>query len=258
MLLETIAPCSGLESDPVTLPLHREGFGSGRIANPVSVLEQLVTELERGAAALAAATGQAALHCAFSNIADGGGNIVATPLLCGATYELLTDILPQAGITGRFAADHSAGAMAAQIDGGTRGLFCESARNSEAIEAFARVADAHGIPLIVDNSLMSPAVMRPLELGADIVVRSLTEFGGRRGSAFAGTIVESGCFDWMGHAARFPQFAAQDSDGLVYAEAFPEGPFTARARKLLAAGAVLPPMRATQLLPGIEALVRHI
>ncbi len=228
----------------------------------MAVLEQRVTELECGTAALATASGQAALNYAFSNVADGGGNIVATPQLYGTTHTLLAHVLPKAGITGKFAANDSAEAMAAQIDGNTKALFCESVGNPAGnicdIEAIARVAHAHGVPLIVDNTVATPVMMRPFEHGADIVVHSLTKFMGGHGSAMGGILVESGCFDWMKHAERFPQFTQPDVSyhGMIYAERFPLYPFVARARSVLArtTGAVLSPMSAFLLLQGIETV----
>ena len=287
MRRETIAIHSGFDCDPAThavaVPIYQtaaytfdsadhatalfnleaDGFRYSRISNPtVAVLEQRVTELECGTAALATASGQAALNYAFSNIADGGGNIVATPQLYGTTHTLLAHVLPKAGITGKFAADDSAAAMAAQIDANTKALFCESVGNPAGnicdIEAIARVAHTHGVPLIVDNTVATPVMMRPFEHGADIVIHSLTKFMGGHGSAMGGIIVESGCFDWMKHAERFPQFTRPDVSyhGLIYAERFPLHPFVARARSVLArtTGAVLSPMSAFLLLQGIETV----
>ena len=288
---ETIAIHAGFDSDPAThavaVPIYQtaayafdsadhatalfnleeEGFRYSRISNPtVAVLEQRVTELEGGVAALATASGQAALNYAFSNVADGGGNIIATPQLYGTSHTLLAHVLPRAGITGRFAADDSAAAMAALIDENTRALFCESVGNPAGnicdIAAIAKVAHAHGVPLIVDNTVATPILMRPFEHGADIVVHSLTKFMGGHGSAMGGILVDSGRFDWKAHAARFPQFTTPDASyhGLVYADRFGDKAFIARARSVLArtTGAILSPMSAFLLLQGIETVALRV
>ena len=293
---ETIAIHSGFDSDPAThavaVPIYQtaayafdsadhatalfnleeEGFRYSRISNPtVVVLEQRVTELEGGVAALATASGQAALNYAFSNVADsnfgsGGRNIVSTPQLYGTTHTLLAHVLPRTGISGRFAADDSASAMAAQIDSNTRALFCESVGNPAGnicvIEAIAKVAHAHGVPLIVDNTVATPILLRPFDDGADIVVHSLTKFMGGHGAAMGGMLVDSGRFDWKAQAARFPQFTQPDLSyhGLIYAERFGRAAFTARARSVLqrTTGAILSPMSAFLLLQGIETVALRV
>src|SRR6202142_4481130 len=288
---ETIAIHSGFDSDPAThavaVPIYQtaayafdsvdqatalfnleeEGYRYSRISKPtVAVLEQRVTELEGGVAALATASGQAALNYAFSNVADGGGNIVSTPQLYGTSHTLLAHVLPRAGIHGRFAADDSAGAIAAQIDSNTRALFCESVGNPAGnicdIEAIAKLAHAHGVPLIVDNTVATPILLRPFEYGADIVVHSLTKFMGGHGVAMGGAIVDSGRFDWRAQAKRFPQFTEPDESyhGLVYADRFGRDAFLARARSVYqrTTGAVLAPMSAFLLLQGIETLPLRI
>jgi O-acetylhomoserine (thiol)-lyase len=288
---ETIAIHSGFDSDPAThavaVPIYQtaayafdsadqatalfnleeEGYRYSRISNPtVAVLEQRVTELEGGVAALATASGQAALNYAFSNVADGGGNIVSTPQLYGTSHTLLAHVLPRAGIHGRFAVDDSAGAIAAQIDSNTRALFCESVGNPAGnicdIEAIAKLAHAHGVPLIVDNTVATPILLRPFEYGADIVVHSLTKFMGGHGAAMGGIVVDGGRFDWKAHAARFPQFTTPDESyhGLIYADRFGDKAFIARARSVLArtTGAILSPMSAFLLLQGIETVALRV
>ena len=291
MRAETIAIHSGFESDPAThavaIPIYQtaayvfdsadhatalfnleeEGFRYSRISNPtVAVLEKRVAELEGGIAALATASGQAALHYAFANVADGGGNIVATPQLYGTTHTLLAHIMPRQGVEGRFAADDSVEAMAARIDGKTRALFCESVGNPAGnicdIGAMADLAHAHGVPLIVDNTVATPILLKPFAHGADIVVHSLTKFMGGHGSAMGGMLVDGGDFDWMAHAKRFPQFTTPDASyhGLVYAQRFGRAAFTARARSVLArtTGAILSPMSAFLLLQGIETVALRV
>ena len=291
MRAETIVLHSGFESDPAThavaVPIYQnvayafdsadhatalfnleeEGYRYSRISNPtVAVLEKRVADLEGGVAALATASGQAALHYAFANVEDGGGNIVSTPQLYGTTHTLLAHVLPRSGIMGRFAASDSAEAMAAQIDQNTRALFCETVGNPAGnicdIEAIAKVAHASGLPLIVDNTVATPILLRPVEHGADIVVHSLTKFMGGHGAAMGGILVDGGRFDWMAHAGRFPQFTQPDESyhGLVYATRFGRAAFTARARAVLqrTTGAILSPMSAFLLLQGIETVALRV
>lgn len=291
MRAETIAIHSGFDSDPTThavaVPIYQtaafafdsadhatalfnleeEGYRYSRISNPtVAVLEKRVTDLEGGVAALATASGQAALNYAFLNVADGGGNIVSTPQLYGTTHTLLAHVLPRSSIQARFAADDSADTMAAQIDENTRALFCETVGNPAGnicdIEAIAKVAHAHGVPLIVDNTVPTPILLQPIRHGADIVIHSLTKFMGGHGSAMGGIIVDGGSFDWKAHAARFPQFTTPDASyhGLVYADRFGRAAFTARARSVLqrTTGAVLAPMTAFLLLQGIETVALRV
>ncbi len=291
MRAETIAIHSGFDSDPAThavaVPIYQtaayvfdsadhatalfnleeDGFRYSRISNPtVAVLEQRVAELEGGVAALATASGQAALHYAFANVADGGGNIISTPQLYGTSHTLLAHVMPRSGIEARFAADDSAEAMARMIDQNTRALFCESVGNPAGnicdIAAIAKVAHAHGVPLIVDNTVATPILLRPIAHGADIVVHSLTKFMGGHGAAMGGILVDGGNFDWMAHAERFPQFTRPDESyhGLVYAERFGRSAFAARARSVLmrTTGAVLSPMSAFLLLQGIETVALRV
>jgi O-acetylhomoserine (thiol)-lyase len=296
MRAETIVLHSGFESDPAThavaVPIYQnvayafdsadhatalfnleeEGYRYSRISNPtVAVLEKRVADLEGGVAALATASGQAALHYAFANVAassngHGGSNIVSTPQLYGTTHTLLAHVLPASGITGRFATSDSADAMAAQIDENTRALFCETVGNPAGnicdIAAIARIAHEHGVPLIVDNTVATPILLRPVEHGADIVVHSLTKFMGGHGAAMGGILVDGGRFDWMAHAARFPQFTQPDESyhGLIYAERFGRAAFTARARAVLqrTTGAILSPMSAFLLLQGIETVALRV
>ncbi len=291
MRAETIAIHSGFDSDPATkavaVPIYQtaayafdsadhgaalfnleeDGYRYSRIANPtVSVLETRVAELEGGVAAIATASGQAALHYAFANISDGGGNIVSAAQLYGTTHTLLAHLLPRSGIKVRFADNGSAAAMAALIDENTCALFCETVGNPAGnicdIEAIAKVAHGHGVPLIVDNTVATPILLRPIDHGADIVVHSLTKFLGGHGAAMGGIIVDGGRFDWKAHAERFPQFTQPDPSyhGLVYAERFGGAAFTARVRSVYqrATGAILSPMSAFLLLQGIETVALDI
>ena len=251
MRLQTLAIHGGFDGDPATgaaaVPIHQtasflfesadhgaalfnleaEGFRYSRIANPtVDVLEKRVAAMEGGVGALALASGQAALHYALCNLADHGGEIIATPQLYGTTHTLLEHVLPRQGVVGRFAADDSPAAVAALINERTRAVVCESvgnpAGNVADLAALAEVAHAHGLPLIVDNTVPTPVLPRPFEHGADIVVHSLTKFMGGHGVALGGAIVDGGRFDWTAHAARFPMFCEPDASyhGLVYADRF--------------------------------------
>ena len=206
--------------------LEVEGFRYSRISNPTTdILEKRVAQLEGGAGALAVASGQAALAYAFLTLADHGGNIVAPPQLYGTTHTLLAHTLRRNGVEARFARSDRAEDIAPLIDETTRAVFCESIGNPAGnicdIEAIARVAHERGVPLIVDNTVATPILLRPIAHGADIVVHSLTKFMGGHGVAMGGAIVDSGAFDWKAQAERFPQFSEPDESyhGLVYCRA---------------------------------------
>jgi O-acetylhomoserine (thiol)-lyase len=291
MRAETIAIHSGFDADPATkavaVPIYQTasyvfdsadhaaalfnlevpGYRYSRISNPtVAVLEKRVTDLEGGVAAIAAASGQAALHYALANVADGGGNIVSTAQLYGTTHTLLAHLLPRSNITARFADSGTAAEMATLVDENTRALFCESVGNPAGnicdIEAIAKVAHAHGVPLIVDNTVATPILERPFDHGADIIVHSLTKFLGGHGTAMGGIVVDGGKFNWMAHAERFPQFTKPDESyhGLVYADHYGSAAFTGRIRSVLqrATGAILSPMSAFMLLQGIETVALRV
>ena len=291
MRAETIAIHSGFEADPTTkavaVPIYQtaayvfdsadhaarlfnleeSGYRYSRISNPtVAVLEKRVADLEGGVAAIAAASGQAALNYALANVADGGGNIVSTLQLYGTTHTLLAHLLPRSGITARFAASGQAAEMASLVDENTRALFCESVGNPAGnicdIEAIAKVAHDYGVPLIVDNTVATPILLRPISHGADIVVHSLTKFLGGHGSAMGGIVVDGGTFDWTAHAERYPQFTTPDESyqGLVYTKHFGRAAFTGRIRCVhqRATGAILSPMSAFLLLQGIETVALRV
>ena len=292
---ETLALHSGFEADPATkavavpiyqtaayqfdsadhgaalFNLEQEGYRYSRIANPtVAVLETRVAALEGAAGGLATASGQAALYYAFANVAQAGQNIVSTPQLYGTTHTLLHSVLPGQGVAGRFANGDSAEALAACIDENTRAVFCETVGNPAGnicdIEAIARMAHAHGVPLIVDNTVATPVLLKPAQHGADIIVHSLTKFMGGHGNAMGGIVLDAGSFDWMANKDRFPQFTTPDTSyhGLVYAERFGRTAFIARARSVYqrTTGAILSPMSAFLLLQGIETVTlrmeRHV
>lgn len=251
--------------------LEAEGFRYSRIANPTSaVLEKRIAQLEGGVGALAVATGQAALHFAFVNVADHGGNIVSVPQLYGTTHTLLSHILPRQGITGRFAENDAPDAIAKLIDENTRAVFAETIGNPAGnvcdIEALAKVAHAHGVPLIVDNTVATPILLKPFDYGADIAVHSLTKFLGGHGTTLGGAIVDSGNFPWAKYADRFPAYNKPDASyhGLIYAERFGKIAYIERARSVYqrTMGSVLSPFNAFLLLQGIETVAlrmeRHV
>src|SRR5580692_3225300 len=181
--------------------LEAEGFRYSRISNPTTaVLERRVAALEGGLEALCVATGQAALNYAVLNLAEMGSNIVSVPQLYGTTYTLFAHILPGQGISVRFAESDAPTAIEKLIDDKTRAVFCESVGNPAGnicdIEGLAEVAHRHGVPLIVDNTVATPILLRPIEYGADVVVHSLTKFMGGHGTTMGGIIVDSGKFPW--------------------------------------------------------------
>jgi len=247
--------------------LEVEGFRYSRISNPTTaVLERRVAALEGGVDALCVSTGQAALNYATLNVSELGTNIVSVPQLYGTTYTLFAHVLPSQGITVRFAESDAPDAIARLIDDKTRAVFCESvgnpAGNTCDIEALAAVAHAHGVPLIVDNTVATPILLKPIEHGADIVVHSLTKFLGGHGTTLGGIIVDSGRFPWQKHADRFAIFNQPDASyhGLVYVERFGNGAYIARCRSVYqrTTGAVLPAMSAFLLLQGIETVALRV
>jgi len=247
--------------------LEAEGYRYSRIANPTtSVLEKRITELEGGVGSLAVASGQAALHFSIVNLADGGGNIVSVPQLYGTTHTLLGHILPRQGIVTRFAESDKADAIEKLIDENTKGVFAETIGNPAGnvcdIEALAKVAHRHGVPLVVDNTVATPILLKPFDYGADIAIHSLTKFLGGHGTTLGGAIVDSGRFRWADHADRFPGYNQPDASyhGLVYAERFGEKAFIERARSVYqrTMGAVLSPFNAFLLLQGIETVALRV
>src|ERR1700751_5414997 len=277
MRRETLAIHAGYEPDPTTkavaVPIYQtaayafdsadhgaalfnlevEGFRYSRIGNPTTaVLEKRVADLEGGVGALAVATGQAALHFTLVNLADSGGNIVSVPPLYGTTPTLLGHVLPRQGIAARFADSDKADALERLIDENTKAVFSETIGNPAGnvcdIEALAKVAHRNGVPLIVDNTVATPILLKPFEYGADIAVHSLTKFLGGHGTTLGGAIVDSGHFCWADHVRRFPAFNEPDASyhGLVYTRQFGRSAFIQRARSVYqrTMGAVLSPFSA--------------
>lgn len=284
---ETLAIHGGYEPDPVTravaVPIYQtvayafdsaehgaalfdleaEGYRYSRISNPTNaVLERRVAALEGGLEALAVSSGQAALYYSMLNATESGRNIVSIPQLYGTTHTLLAHILPRFGINVRFASSDHPNAVEDAINADTRAVFCESVGNPAGnicdIEELARVAHKHGVPLIVDNTVATPILLRPIDYGADIVVHSLTKFMGGHGTTLGGIIVDSGRFPWASHPERFPTFNEPDRSyhGLVYTEHFGASAYIARCRSVYqrTTGAVLSPLSAFLLLQGIETV----
>ena len=243
--------------------LKVEGNIYTRIMNPTQgVLEARVASMEGGIAALALSSGQAATTYALLTIAEAGDNFVSVSQLYGGTYNLFAHTLPQMGIEGRFADAKNLDSIAQQIDARTKAIYCESignpAGNVVDISALAEVAHTHGVPLIVDNTVPSPYLCRPIEWGADIVIHSLTKYMGGHGTIIAGAIVDSGKFPWAQHKARFKRLNEPDVSyhGAVYTEALGEAAFIGRARvvPLRNMGAAIAPFTSFLALQGIETL----
>lgn len=286
MKRETIAIHGGFDGDPqthsVAVPIYQTtsyyfddtqhgadlfdlkvpGNIYTRIMNPTTdVLEQRVAQLEGGVAALAFASGMAAITACVQNLAEAGDNIVATSQVYGGTYTFFRHTLRAQGVEARLVDGRDPAAIAAAIDENTRLVYCESVGNPAGnvvdIAAMAEVAHAAGVPLVVDNTVPTPALCRPFEHGADIVVHALTKYLGGHGTSIGGIIVDSGKFDWKGNP-RFAQFSTPEPayHGVVYTEAFGPAAFVARARTvaLRNTGGAISPFNAFLILQGIETL----
>ena len=234
-----------------------------RIMTPTQdVLEKRVAELEGGIAGLALASGQAAVAYSIQTISEAGDNIVASTALYGGTYNLLAHTLPQMGITTRFADHRDAESFGRLIDERTKAVFCESIGNPLGnitdFAAIAAVAHRHGVPLIIDNTVPSPYLCRPIEHGADIVVPSLTKYLGGHGNSIGGMIVDSGKFPWAEHASRFRRLNEPDVSyhGVVYTQALGAAAYIGRARvvPLRNMGACISPFNAFMIIQGIETV----
>ena len=242
-----------------------------RIMNPTTdVLEQRVAALEGGIAGLALSAGSAAVTYSILTIAQSGNNVVSVPSLYGGTYTLFAHTLPSLGIQVRFAKDDSAGNLEALIDDKTAAVFCETIGNPSGnipdLEAITAMAHKHGVPVIVDNTVPTPVLMKPIEFGADIVVHSLTKYMGGHGTSIGGIIVDSGKFPWAEHKGRFPMLSNPEPayHGVVYTEALGPAAYIGRARTvpLRNTGSALSPFNAFLFLQGIETLAlrmeRHV
>ena len=287
MKLETLAIHAGYSPDPTTksvaVPIYQTtsyAFDSTqhgadlfdlkvpgniytRITNPTNaVLEERVAALEGGVAALAVASGMAAITYAIQTIAEAGDNIISVSKLYGGTYNLFAHTLPRQGIEVRFADHDDIAALEALIDANTKAVFCESIGNPAGniidLQAVADAAHRHGVPLIVDNTVATPVLCRPFEHGADIVVHSLTKYIGGHGNSLGGMVVDSGKFPWADNKARFPLLNTPDPSyhGVVYTEAFGPAAFIGRCRvvPLRNMGAALSPFNTCLILQGLETL----
>ncbi|MBT3339291.1 MAG: O-acetylhomoserine aminocarboxypropyltransferase/cysteine synthase [Anaerolineae bacterium] len=234
-----------------------------RLMNPTTdVLEKRVAALEGGLAALAVSAGSAAINYAVLTIAEQGNNIVSTPLLYGGTYTLFAHMFARLGIETRFAEDGSAESLEKLIDEKTSMVFCESISNPVGslvdIEAIAEMAHKYGVPLMVDNTVATPILIKPIEFGADIVVHSLTKYMGGHGNSLGGIIVDSGNFPWGKYPERFPMLNNPEPayHGMVYAEDIGDAAFITRARTvpMRNTGSTMSPFNAFLILQGIETL----
>lgn len=238
-----------------------------RIMNPTTdVLEQRVVALEGGIAGLAVASGMAAITYAIQTIAQAGDNIISTSELYGGTYNLFAHTFPRQGIQIKFIDQNNFEQLEQAIDANTKALFAETIGNPSGsiadIRKLAEIAHRHGIPLIVDNTVPTPFLWRPIEDGADIVVHSATKYIGGHGNSIGGVIVDSGKFPWAEHKDRFPLLNEPDPSyhGVVYTDAFGPAAFIGRARvvPLRNTGAALSPFNAFLLLQGLEILALRI
>jgi len=234
-----------------------------RIMNPTwNVLEERITALDGGVAAIAVASGQAAVTYAVLNICRSGDNIVALSKLYGGTYNLFAHTLPQYGIEVRFVDPDRPEELAQHVDDKTRLVFAETIGNPRLnvvdIDAWSEAAHAEGLPLIVDNTVPTPILSRVIDHGADIVVHSATKFIGGHGTSLGGLIVDSGNFDWAANAERFPGLTQPDPSyhGVVWTDALGPAAYVGRVRTVLLrnTGAALSPFNAFLLLQGIETL----
>lgn len=235
-----------------------------RIMNPTNaVLESRVAQMEGGIAGLAVSSGMAAITYTIQTLAEAGDNIVSTGELYGGTYNLFAHTLPRQGLDVRFFnKDDSDATIAKLIDDKTKMLYCETVGNPSGgiadIERLAKLAHQHGIPLVVDNTVATPMLWRPIEQGADIVIHSATKYIGGHGTTIGGVIVDSGTFPWAENAERFPLLNTPDISyhGVTYTQDFGAAAFIARARvvPLRNMGAALSPMNAFQLMQGLETL----
>jgi O-acetylhomoserine (thiol)-lyase len=291
MKRETIAIHVGYDGDPVTkavaVPIYQtvafefdsaehgaalfnlevEGNIYTRIGNPTNtVLEKRVAALEGGVEGLSVSSGMAAIHYALMNITEAGNNIVSLPQLYGATYTLLEHVFPKQGVAGRFAKSDRPEDVEKLIDENTRAVFCESvgnpAGNVADIEGLARVAHKHCVPLIVDNTVATPILLRPIEFGADIVVHSMTKFMGGHGTSIGGMIVDSGKFPWRDYPERYYMLTRPEPayHGVVYVEHYGAAAFVARCRTVAQrnTGATMSPFNGFLFLQGVETMALRV
>ena len=288
---ETLAIHAGYEPDPVTksvaVPIYQtvayafdsaehgaalfdlevEGNIYTRLSNPTNaVLEKRVAALEGGVAALSVGSGAAAIHYALATLLEQGTNFVSVPQLYGATYTLFAHVLKKQGIEVRFAKSDRADDIAACIDHNTRAVYCESVGNPAGnivdLAALAAVAHARGVPLIVDNTVATPILLKPIRYGADVVVHSATKFMGGHGTTMGGIIVDAGNFPWRAYPDKFAMLTQPEPayHGVTYVEQYGRSAYAAHCRTvcLRNTGAVLPPLSAFLLLQGIETMALRV
>lgn len=234
-----------------------------RIMNPTTdVLEQRLAEMEGGIAGLAVASGMAAITYAIQCICQVGDNILSTSQVYGGTYNLFAHTFPRQGIEVKMISAEDYAAFENAIDDKTKAIFCETignpAGNIVDIQKLADIAHKHGIPLIVDSTVATPFICKPIDFGADIVVHSLTKYIGGHGTSIGGIIIDSGKFDWAVNKERFPMLNEPDPSyhGVVYTEALGAAAYIGRCRvvPLRNTGAAISPMNAFQILQGLETL----
>jgi O-acetylhomoserine (thiol)-lyase len=234
-----------------------------RIMNPTTdVLEQRLAIMEGGIAGLAVSSGMAAITYAIQCICEVGDNILSTSQLYGGTYNLFAHSLPKQGIEVRMLSHDDFDGFENAIDDKTKAIFCESignpAGNIVDIEKLSAIGKKYGVPVIVDNTVATPYLCRPFELGADIVVHSLTKYIGGHGTSIGGIIIDSGKFDWVANKNRFPVMNEPDPSyhGVIYTEAFEEAAYIGRCRvvPLRNTGAAISPMNSFLIMQGLETL----
>ena len=245
------------------MDLEARGFHYNRINNPtVDVLEQRVTALEGGVASVAVSSGATAVSMSLLNLLTAGDNFVSVPMLYGATYTYFAHVLTRLGIEVRFSADDQPESIGARIDERTKAVFCETVGNPAGnvidLAAVAEVAHAQGVPVIADNTVATPMLLKPFRHGADVVIHSLTKFIGGHGTTLGGIIIDGGTFPWADHPERFELMIEPEPafHGVRYAIDFPETAYATRCRTvgLRNTGAALSPFNAFQLLQGLETL----
>jgi O-acetylhomoserine (thiol)-lyase len=291
MKLETISIHGGYDGDPASracaVPIYQTvafEFDSAdhgaalfnlevpgniytRIGNPTNaVLERRVAALEGGVEALSVSAGSSAIYYALNNLIEVGDNIVSIPQLYGATYTLLAHLFRRQGVEARFAKSDNPDDIAALIDERTRAVYCETVGNPAGnivdLERFADVAHAHGVPLIVDNTVATPILLRPIEYGADIVLHSMTKFMCGHGNSLGGAIVDSGNFPWCDYPEKFPMLTKPEPSyhHIVYTEQYGRAAFVARCRTVgqRNSGATLSPFNGFLILQGLETMALRV
>jgi len=243
--------------------LEVPGFHYNRINNPTcDVLERRLAALEGGTGALAVSSGMAAVSMSVLNLLGAGDNLISVPQLYGATYTYFAHVLPGLGIEVRFPPDDSAASIESLIDARTKAVFCETVGNPAGnvidLAAVTEAVHRHGVPVIVDNTVPTPFLLKPIAHGADVVVHSLTKFIGGHGTTTGGIIIDAGTFPWAQHARRFPMMVEPEPafHGVSYVADFPQAPYITRCRTVGVrnVGSSLSPFNAFLHLQGLESL----